>query len=575
MKDKIEKLIAYFRSRTVLSIGIVSVLILAAGSVFAPRKDGGIISDQVAMAVGAGQSGVADMSNVAVVGDESLANISQPGNSWPGEVISYGNVPVQPGREGTIVEWRVKIGDYVNAGQVLARLSAPPAMPELVGMLAEQAMGRSRMQSEAVATKRFTEANNEQLRALLQIVEKSTNASDSTTSIALSQFREAVTIMGKNIRTMLDQALTKHMSVVSNSSTIASYKYGSLNRGYGLIDPQNQNTYDDLFVQLARSMKDPAVLPVDLATSYFASFARLGNTTLDGELEDIREMATDDQDKFLDMLAKYREAEAELTMKEGEYAMEYADQKKEISEKISENEKMLSMAEAEARASEVAYSTLERSINGGLAIVAPRSGVISTINRKIGDFVEPGMPVASVDTQSNSEKFVRLQIPNNIRTPKVGTILSVVRPGFAKDVQKVKLTGVGTSLDTTGAYMADASFLVPTSWPVSASVRVLLPQDESTPLVKLSAVWWSTGDLPHVWGVSSAGRLFARNITIGRALGASVEVYEGLKNGDRYVINPTVNMKEDMLLETRINVGDDSDQMGNTEEEKPMGGMEM
>ena len=56
--------------------------------------------------------------------------------SWPGEVVSLGEIEIQPQREGTIVEWLVHIGERVSAGQAVARLSAPPAMPELTAMLA-------------------------------------------------------------------------------------------------------------------------------------------------------------------------------------------------------------------------------------------------------------------------------------------------------------------------------------------------------------------------------------------------------------------------------------------------------
>lgn len=527
--------------------------------------------------------------NVAVVGNEPFIDAAQHSNSWPGEVVSYGNIPIQPGRDGTIIEWRVKIGDRVAAGQVLARLSAPPATSELVQMLAEQAEGRARMRAQAATTKRFTETNNEQLRELLRSSETTLSESQAvligsgsqsaTANAALKKARGASAAMRRNVRTTLEQMLAGHMGIVSNMSSIALFRFGSLNRLYGASDSQNQNDYELRFMQLVEGLKDPEAIPSDLATKYFSSFVQLANTTASADLVDIRDTAADDQEKFLDMLAKYRDSEAAVVMKEAEYALmasnntkEYAELRREVEEKIAENEKMLAMSIAEASAAEAAYATVERSINGGLAIVAPRSGVVSTINKKVGDFVGPGMPVASLDTERASERFVRLQIPNNIRTPKAGDVLSVVRPGFSQDVRKVKITGVGTSLDTTGSYMADATFLDSVDWPVASSVRVLVPQSGDTPLIKLSSVWWDPNGAPHVWGVSEAGRIFARRITIGRTIGAQVEVYAGLEKGDRYVAAPTPEMEEDMLL---TNDASTDGTPANSDAEDPMKGMQM
>lgn len=591
MYQKMKTHITHLREKMTATTAILVVLaILAAGSVYAmqdKRTETSTAKEEVETK--AQQAKDALPAGVEIVGSDSL-DTAQLGNSWPGEVVSYGNVPVQPGREGTIVEWRVKIGERVGAGQVLAQLSAPPATSELVQMLAEQAEGRARMRAQASSTKRFTETNNEQLRALLATSDTTTKESQAlltgassqtkTASAALAQAREAVTLMRKNIRTMLDQMLAKHASMTSNVTVVSASQFGSLNRGYGAFDSQNQNDYEMRLLALVRELKNSENLPIDAATSYFASFSRLANTSIMGEGRvDIRPMATDDQAKFFDMLAKYRDAEANISMKETEYALmaadktkEYAEQKKEVEEKIAENEKMVAMAEAEATASDAAYATVAQSVNGGLAIIAPRAGIVSTINKKVGDFVEPGMPVASLDTEVRTERFVRLQIPSNARKPNVGTVLSVMRPGFSQDIQKVRLTGVGSSLDTTGAYMADASFLTSVDWPVAASVRVLVPQDTIAPLVKLSAIWWNANSIPHVWGVSEIGRVFARKVNLGRTLGALVEVYDGITIGDRYVVSPTSDMQEDTLLK-RAEPHDSPTQSSG--EEKPMGGMEM
>ena len=97
---------------------------------------------------------------IETIGILDNGGIDQVGTSWPGEIISSGDVEVQPQREGTIVEWKVKIGQKVSQGQVLARLSAPPATPELTRTLAEQAQSLTRAKANAEAQATFVEKIN-------------------------------------------------------------------------------------------------------------------------------------------------------------------------------------------------------------------------------------------------------------------------------------------------------------------------------------------------------------------------------------------------------------------------------
>jgi hypothetical protein len=121
--------------------------------------------------------------------------------------------------------------------------------------------------------------------------------------------------------------------------------------------------------------------------------------------------------------------------------------------------------------------------------------------------------------------------------------------------------------------MADASLIDSADWSAGMSVRVVAPQNSDAPTIKLLSVWWDQGGVPHVWGVTEARRIFAKKITIGRTLGASFEVYDGLKNGDRYVIRPTPDLREDMLLPDMVKEDTSPDKSNG--EKKPMGGMEM
>jgi multidrug efflux pump subunit AcrA (membrane-fusion protein) len=209
----------------------------------------------------------------------------------------------------------------------------------------------------------------------------------------------------------------------------------------------------------------------------------------------------------------------------------------------------LTMADGDVAAKEVSYRAVRVAIEGSSVIVAPQSGTVSSILKKPGDYVMPGTPVAVITGTQKDTTFVRMRIPNNIKTPKVGEILSVVRTGFPQDVREVKLIGIGSALDETGAVMADALLLEPTDWPIGASVRILAPRGTDTLLIKLSSLWWDADGKPNVWIRSDAGRVYGKQLIVGRTIGFDIEVYEGLERGDHYIVKPTPGIMEDMLLE--------------------------
>lgn len=509
---------------------------------------------------------------VATVGDDTVAGTTS-GNSWAGTIISLGTVPVQPAREGNIVSWMVRIGDSVYAGQPIAKLSEPPAMPDLINMLATEAKMLAEKRASAETTKQFVLKNNEQLKTQLAAFEKSSGdsssllGSESSTSavanakLSIEQANLAVQSMRGEIRSFLDQMVSEHVNVITNTHIASLYRGGGISISYGLLDQDARNVTDVELMRLIVALRDKSALPVDEAKAYLSATVRLAHSTVYSEgVEDIRSMMKTDQSEFLAMVSDYKDAEADVSMKATDYEAMNIEQKRMlvadrrmIEEKIAENEKMVSMAEAEVVAGEAAYATILQGTKGGLYINAPLSGVISTIEKNVGEFVMPSMAVARVTSRgANAAPFVRFRIPGNVRTPKVGTLLKVVRPGFSQNVQEVRVTGVGASLDSGGMYMADASFTKSVAWPIDASVRVLASENSNAVTVKLSSVWWNQNNESLIWMVSQAGRVYSKKVTLGRSLGTIIEVYEGLAIGDKYILKPTADITEDMSVDTLV-----------------------
>lgn len=402
---------------------------------------------------------------------------------------------------------------------------------------------------------------------------------------AVLQARDVVAIAQKKVRTTIEQALTSEFpEIVSNpKDPVSAFRA----RGYfttvfdstiGVLDSAARQQFATASLSLLNALKDPAALPEEATLAYFQAanrvvLASVPSTNIsESTLSDLRKMIADDKSEFLMAMADVEEAKTELAMKETEakmketdvkmketdakmketdYAMnqtetdkDFAMQKKEIDEKISMLERDVELAKGKARAAEVSYGTVVRGLTEGLNIVALRDGVVSVILKKNGDFVGPGMAVASLNSGNISQRFVRFRIPSNLRAPALGDILTINRPGFPTEVKKVKVTGIGTALDQNGSYVADADFVDRTDWPVGASVRVMPPSsDAGTNFIPLSALWWSEDGTARVWIVEK-NILHARTIMTGRALSDSIEVTNGLKPGDVYVSKPLPNLQD-------------------------------
>jgi multidrug efflux pump subunit AcrA (membrane-fusion protein) len=532
-----------------LSAGAVLTAVLAVGLMQKPKA-----STMTAGASMAQTSGI----EIAMVGSSTEEIIPAIENSWPGEIVSLDNLPVQPGREGTISGWFVRIGQYVSQGQILGTLSRPPQTPEIVGMLSEKSEDLSRMRTTVSAERAFTEKRIAQLKQLrmdtehltahkTDLLTKGTEGHDAPSLSAVAAKKELT-------RSVLRGSIVKTFPMMFTQASIPSsgaFPTVSLKSAIGALNSNLRNTFPEIISKAWSELGNTDTVPEQSGLLYFERAIKLANASIaDGdmlntkELESLKGMLIADQSMFVAALGDIKDVEIESvnTKKES------VDKLAEIDKELAELQKTLAVSEGEITAKESAYGAVAASINGGYSIVAPKNGTVSSIMKKPGDFVSPGMPVATV-TGGRNEQLARMRLPNNIQKPKIGEILSVIRPGFANDVRKARLVGVGSSLDETGSYMADAVFTEAVDWPAGASVRVLVPESSSAMSIKSSAVLFGEDGKPYVWGVTEVGRVFKKLVIVGRIIGENTEVYEGLKNGDRYIVAPTADTREDMLVD--------------------------
>lgn len=515
-------------------------------------------------------SGIAEV-EVAVAGNISDSDIPGTKSSWPGELVSLGNVPIQPPREGTIASWNVHIGQRVVQGEILGTLSLPPQMPDNIAMLADEqkmvSMARVSTESKRVYIKgRITQL--EELRANTELsLRKSQSLLGGSTGSLGAQSPDITMIEAKKetLRAMLRGTLAKTYSMLSGDGTLPSrWTAVNLKDAVGAQNTSLRYAFPTTLFAALNDINEREKLPIASGLAYFELTIKLADASIpdgamltDAELTNLKTMLHADQEAFIMAVDKLRETELEAVDKE---KMSF-EQLRMIDNDIAMLQTDLAMSEGDLASKEAAYQTIKNGVLGNSAIIAPRSGTISSLTKKIGEFVGPGMPVAVVTGGKANDYIVRFRIPSNVQKPRIGDEFYVTRPGFPETMPRAKLIGVGNSLDETGSIVADALLLEPTDWPVGLSLRVLSASSSDAIEIALGSVWWDATGVPSVWAVSDAGRIYAKKITLGRTLGDKVEIYSGLSRGDHYIVKPVPSITENMLvgdiLPTHANEGGD------------------
>jgi len=557
MQENIQRSIKWVTADKKILFGIlfgVIVMVIGFAVVSASVKNS---SDPATEEVG--NSPISDI-EIAVAGATSSADISGVENSWPGELISLGSIPIQPAREGTISSWNVHVGQRVAAGEVLGMLSVPPAMPDTIAMLADEQKMVSMARASVDAKRVYAKVRIAQIDELRENTLRSLDASRALLGGSMSMLQVSggsnfsmIEAKKQTLRAMLRGTLATTYPMLSGNGTLpARWTAVALKDAIGAQNVRLRDAFPSVLFATLSDIDTPDKLPLVSGLAYFELTIKLADASIpdgsmltDLELMNLKAMLHRDQESFIMAADKLRETE-----------LMAVDTEKTSFEQVRMNDndiamlrQDLAMAEGDLAAKEAAYQTVKNGVLGNAAIVAPKGGTVSSIMRKVGEFVGPGMPVAVVTGGQSSDYIVRFRIPSNIRKPEIGQEFYVTRSGFPQMMPRAKLIGVGNSLDDTGSIMADALLLEPVDWPIGVSLRVVTGVDTETLEIPLSSIWWDAGASPNVWAVSLGGRLYAKKVSLGRTLGDKIEVYGGLSRGEQYIVKSVPGIAEDMLLD--------------------------
>lgn len=551
MQEKIWRCAHYVIAQKKISFIILGTLVIVVGIVAVGVRSQ---NQHALIGVSLREEEIPQM-EIATLGAPSSVDTSSVGNSWPGELVSLGSVPVQPVREGTISSWSVHIGQKVYAGQVLGTLSRSPATPDVVAMVAEKAGEAAMSRANVEAKRAYTAERITELTALRANTEQSLDASQSllgertgtTTGLSMIAAKKEV------VRSILRSTLAKTYPIFSGSITPPpTWNAIALLPPIGQQKATLRERFPNVYAAAQSDVDTAGKSPVASGLAYYDLAIKLADASLpdggsvtDALLMELKTILHEDQQAFI--MAVDEQKKTELMAVDTQKAS--FEQLRAIDNEIATLKQDLAMAEGEVSAKEAAYHTVSSATWGASAIVTPQSGTVSSIMKNVGEFVGPGVPVAVVTGGSEREYIVRFRMPSTMRTPTIGQEFFVTRSGFPQVMPRARLIGVGNALDETGSVMADALLLEPVDWPVGVSLRVLLPASSDTLELLLSSVWWDAQGGAKVWAVSSAGRVYGQKVSLGRTLGEKVEIYSGLLRGDRYIVQPSSGITEDMLID--------------------------
>jgi multidrug efflux pump subunit AcrA (membrane-fusion protein) len=175
-------------------------------------------------------------------------------------------------------------------------------------------------------------------------------------------------------------------------------------------------------------------------------------------------------------------------------------------------------------------------------IVAPFDGTVTRRNAEVGMLITAGAePLFEV--QDMTRVRVQLNVPQTT-APQVhpGASATITIPESAIEPVTGEVSRIASSIDaTTRTMLAEIELdnseirLQPGSY---AQVRLGISNDNAPWTVPFSTVRMNSSG-PQVLVVDSAGRIEVRPVKLGRDLGTSIVVLEGIVGNERLVVNPT------------------------------------
>jgi RND family efflux transporter MFP subunit len=266
--------------------------------------------------------------------------------------------------------------------------------------------------------------------------------------------------------------------------------------------------------QAALSGRDAARSAKELASATYERYQNLKKTSSVGSQE------------FDEVEARRRQADAALL--QAEAAVEAASAR-------------IKQAEAALKSARIA---LDDTI-----ITAPYEGIITARQVDEGVLATPAMPLLTIETTQGYRVDMILS-ETHIEHVRPRQKVLVKIPAVSEEPIEGTIATIVPSADERSR-----SFLIKVALPSGSQVmsgmfaRVQIPLGRTSPLLVSGNAIMTRGQLTGIYLLDSEKIVHFRLIRTGRVFGDSIEVLSGMKEGDRYVENPPLDLVDDARVE--------------------------
>ena len=215
-------------------------------------------------------------------------------------------------------------------------------------------------------------------------------------------------------------------------------------------------------------------------------------------------------------------------------------------QEVDERRSAYAQANANLAAAEANVERL-RQVEGFKRIVAPFSGIITRRNVDVGDLIDPGAGRALFVLSQTDPLRVYVNVPQSYA--------NLVKPGQKVVITQAELRGrqfdgkvartAGSIDPSTRAMQIEVSLsnadnaLLP-----GAFVQVSLPLKPSGTLLVSADTLMFRRDGAMVAAVDAQNKVHLKKVKVGRNLGLTVEVLDGLEGNERLILNPSDSLAE-------------------------------
>lgn len=243
-----------------------------------------------------------------------------------------------------------------------------------------------------------------------------------------------------------------------------------------------------------------------------------------------------------DAAVKYAEAESNYQVAKADY-----DRKKLLFNEKIVSEREFQAAEATYKQAEARFTSMKRSFAGGkVTLKAARDGFVSTLLVSNGDYVEPGTPLATVQSAgaSNIVAELPMRYADGLKSIKDVNVELQSGETFSMNANGGSVVAVGSAANkcnmlpltiSAGTIEGLVSGSIVTLYVISES-------EEAVIAVPRTALVEEMGNF-FVFVQSNPISFEKREVTVGASDGMNVQILKGLHAGERVVTKGAVSLK--------------------------------